>query len=510
MTKSTGEKRFFGNRSIWPQLFLGLLFIIALAIRVFGINEPPLDFHPVKQYRSALTARAYYYENNDSVPTWKKDIARDALQRIGILVPPIMDSIATGVYLVVGAEYLWIPRLTSALAWIVGGMFLYQIALKFTSQEAALFAVAFYLLLPFGVIASRSFQPDPVMVMMLIISLYAIIQYDHLFTKKRLLVAAVTAGIAIFIKPVSLFIIYGAFVALAFHKDGIRKSLLNRDYWVFGLISLTPTLLYYGYGIFGAGFLEQQAEKSFLPQLLLRFDFWDGWLKRVRIVMGFTYFLAGMIGVFMISHRRFRILMLGMWAGYFVMNFVFTYTVSTHDYYHLPLVPVVALSLTSIASAVLSRLDQVVTSWVWRLAVLVILFVALFLSAGTSIQAQRKLPEFEGDIQIAYEIGDLINHSTKTIHLAPYDGKPLMYYGEFSGNFWPYRYDIRDEKLWGIPEMSVEQRLNLLNPDNSAQYFIVTDLQEFEAQQDLKVFLTSQFSKFAENEDYIIFNLRKK
>jgi hypothetical protein len=101
-----------------------------------------------------------------------------------------------------------------------------------------------------------------------------------------------------------------------------------------------------------------------------------------------------------------------------------------------------------------------------------------------------------------------VAHSTRTIVLDPYEGKPLMYYGEFSGEWWPYWYDIRDEKLWGQREMSVEERLNLLSLNNSPECFIITDLVEFEGQEDLQEFLTTRFSILVERDEYLIFDLR--
>lgn len=83
-----------------------------------------------------------------------------------------------------------------------------------------------------------------------------------------------------------------------------------------------------------------------------------------------------------------------------------------------------------------------------------------------------------------------------------------MYHGEFSGEWWPYWYDIRDEQLWGQKEMGVEERFDLLTLDGPSEFFIVTDLAELERQEDLKEFLTSEFSILVERSDYLIYDLR--
>src|SRR3712207_8919063 len=38
-------------------LTLGLLFVAALCLRLYGITQPPIDFFPTRQYHGALLAR---------------------------------------------------------------------------------------------------------------------------------------------------------------------------------------------------------------------------------------------------------------------------------------------------------------------------------------------------------------------------------------------------------------------------------------------------------------------
>jgi len=61
------------------------------------------------------------------------------------------------------ADYLPAPSLI-LLAWLLGGLALYALARRIASADGALVALLYYLFLDFGVIASRSFQPDPLMV----------------------------------------------------------------------------------------------------------------------------------------------------------------------------------------------------------------------------------------------------------------------------------------------------------------------------------------------------------
>src|SRR5215212_4622919 len=41
-------------------LLVGFLFVLAFSLRLYQIDEPPMDFAEVRQYHSALLARGFY------------------------------------------------------------------------------------------------------------------------------------------------------------------------------------------------------------------------------------------------------------------------------------------------------------------------------------------------------------------------------------------------------------------------------------------------------------------
>jgi 4-amino-4-deoxy-L-arabinose transferase-like glycosyltransferase len=508
--KPDQERQFFPDRPIWRWLLLGFLFFCALAVRIYGIDEYPLDFQPVKQYRSALAARAYYYQSIDSIPEWKRQVALANLKELGKLGPPIMERISALLYHLTGGEHLWIPRLLSAFSWLVGGVFLYLIARKVASPDAAIVSIAYYLFNPFGIIASQSFQPDPAMVMMMIISLYTIIRYYESTSLTRLMLSALVSSIAILIKPVSAFFIFGAFIPLTIYKLGLRRTILNTATWIFIIISILPSALYYGYGIFVSGALRGQAQDSFIPSLLLYPYFWQFWFKHIYRVIGFAALVGALLGVLLVPAGRYRVFILGLWMSYVVYGVVFTYHIHTHDYYQLPFIPIVALSLGPLVAMILSHFVQLNARWPRRVIVSGILLLAIFLNIGLYLRERQELPDFGREVQLAAEIGAAVAHSPSTLFLAHHYGRVLQYHGEISGEPWPIRADFRSEKLIGKPELSVEERFDLLSAEYHPEYFIVTEFQEFEAQADLKEYLTVRFPILNETKDYIIFDLRRE
>ena len=94
-----------------------------------------------------------------------------------VIEPPVIDTLVAETYKVFG-EHLWIGRIYSSVFWMIGGIFFFLLARELLSLDEALLALTVYLLLPYGVIASRSFQPDPLMVMLIIIGWWAAVKME--------------------------------------------------------------------------------------------------------------------------------------------------------------------------------------------------------------------------------------------------------------------------------------------------------------------------------------------
>src|SRR5439155_5847180 len=112
----------------------------------------------------------------------------------------------------------------------------------------------------------------------------------------------------------------------------------------------------------------------------------------------------------------------------------------------------------------------------------------------------------EHKVRTQREIGELVNHSTKTIFLSGDYGVPLEYHGLLSGSSWPLQWDVEWERLAGLKSQRAEERFNTWFAKDSPEYFIVEDLREFEQQPDLKEFL-SKFPIVSQSNDYLIFKL---
>jgi hypothetical protein len=499
-------------------VLLALLLLLGLAVRMYRLTAPPLDFHAVRQFRSAVISHWFYIQSLPSPSEWEVEVARLNAASERFLEPPILETLAWAAYRLTGGEHLWLPRLMSSLFWLIGGLFLFLLARRISSEHAALAAVGIYLFLPFGIQASRSFQPDPLMVALLVAALWAVFRYDAKPSPSRLACATALAAAALFAKPPSLFFLYGAFGGLALRRLGFRRAIGSREIYVFGALSLLPVLLYSIYGFFAEDFLRGQAGGRFLPHLLLTLFFWIGWLNKIGQAVGYPLILVALLGAMLAPIGPPRALLLGLWAGYVLYCLFFTWHAPTHSYYHLPLVPVIALSLAPLAA----RVPQ---DRRWR-AVAVAGFVAWGLASVNS--AGALLSNHDGDRQqrTAQEIGELVGHSTRTILLADDDGLPLRYYGKLAGVLWnlraeepqavtaEQRFQMLGLSLVGAvvvreaPGVTAEQQFRTLDDGGSREYFIVTPPNQLRQQPSLRSFLESTFPVLAQTNEYLIFDLR--
>lgn len=59
-SKEANKTRSFLRKPVSRVPIVGFLFVAAFGLRLYQIDEPPMDFVPVRQYHSALLARGFY------------------------------------------------------------------------------------------------------------------------------------------------------------------------------------------------------------------------------------------------------------------------------------------------------------------------------------------------------------------------------------------------------------------------------------------------------------------
>jgi len=536
MATDTGD--LFGQRPLARFVMIATLFAAAFVVRLYRIDQPLLDFHPIRQYRTAILARVYYYQGAESIPQWKKELLASYKERIPLLEPPIGEIVTAWIWRIAGGEYLWLPRIFSCIYWLIGGIFLYLIACRLISPSAAVFSTLFYLFWPYNLFIGRSIQPEAMLVMLYVCSVFLILRYYDRPTVTRLVPAAIAAGCAILIKPYIIFPIYVAFISVGIFKQGLAGFVMSPKSILFVIVSLLPGGAYYGHSLLASNYLARRGGIQFVPNLLLTGQFWKSWLAMIGHTTGIVALITAMAGTFFCLKGVARALLAGLWAGYIVFGIVFNNAIHTHDYYQVPLIPVVYIGLGPIAVLLTSHLRRLSILWCRGLAgigilVLVILGVmALKIRPDQFFNMDPRLKDnleivcnfigvnphtvkrinadFTSEAKTAEQIGEFVKHSTKTMLLAGGHVRALMYHGWFSSVPWPSEYDLRTDKLMGGRQITALERFNSKYARHSPQYFIVADLEDFARQKDLKQLLTTRFAVIAESNTYLIFDLTEE
>lgn len=490
----------FGENSVWLKVCLVVMFLLAALIRRDEIRAPG---HLIeREYNSAIFARAFYMDGNDKVEQWQKDIAFAARDQLPLLEPPLTEYLVSWMYRIAGREELSYARYLTSLFWLVGGIFLYKTVRALASVDAALIALGYYLFVPWGIIISRSFQPDSLMMMMFMLSLYIIVRYFQQPSWRSLILAGVITGIALLLRPLVLFSIFGAFTAMAIYKSGKWYQVFNKQFIVFIFLSLIFPLVFYGYGIYIAGFLQGQADLSFRPYLLPRLEFWLGWFDNGAQVVGHAFLILAILGFFLLCDNLTRYLVAGLAAGYFVFGLFFTFHVHTHPYYHIQLFPLIGICVAPILVTIANMLKRT-TSRYWWVPVSAVLLFAVYFSARAA-RNTLYTAVFE-DPNLARDIGEVVDHSPRTVFVAYHYGLPLEYYGEFAGAPWPVSIDDPFYRRPDARELTVQERLAGLG--FVPEHFVITNFSLYNRMhQDLQEYLTSNCSLFKQTDAYLIYS----
>ena len=342
-------------------------------------------------------------------------------------------------------------------------------------------------------------------------------------------------------------------MSLSIYRHGLRKSIINRDVLIFSLLSIAPPAVYYISDLLtDANLIRNHSEGSFVPHLLLEPYFWRDWLSILGQVFGYIPLLCAAAGIFMFNERMPKFMLTGLWISYILFGMMFTFHIHTHDYYQMQFIPVVALSLGPPGARLINSIPLLFKSKKIAIAVAaVILASALFIGLSVrrngiqeyknNIKAIGSLiginpqcynfltKDYKREVKAAEEIGEIVGHSINTVFLTPDYGRSLAYHGELAGLPWPVSSSLKNRIERKIPIPDKEELFNphylLIRTYKSAlfdkstpaggyiqykpDYFIITALEEFEKQLDLKDFLYENFPVFAQSEDYLIFDLRK-
>lgn len=488
------------RRWLWT-LVVALTLLAGFALRLYDLTDLPLDFAPTRQLFSALKARAMYYQALPNVDEAKRELAI-RLGGVGNFEPPIMETLVSRTWLLTG-EHLWVARVYSSLFWVLGGAALFLLIRELTSSWPALIGLLLYLFAPFGVVASRSFQPDPLMTALFVFAVWALFRWQNTHAWKWAVLLGLFGGAALLVKNVIVFMLGGAATGVVLAHLGLKRAVRDPQVWTMGGLFLLPTLFYALSGSL-SGSLAGYFTLQFFPELWIDPAFYFRWEYVISYVTGFGVSLLAALGVFLAEPQRQRPLLAGLWIGYLLYGLVFAYAFYTHYYYQLPLLPLVAVSLSVGLQLFFERFFERAPGLFPRLVL-----IGLILG-GTAWQAWAARNQLAADYrhEAAFwaEIGDRLGHTASVACLTHDYGYRLAYWGWQSCTPWYTSADIAVRYQAGL---EIDYLAKFQEDTAGKQYFLVTLMGEFENQPLIKNLLYENYPIYAETDEYIIFDLQQ-
>ena len=509
-----------------PAIAAVVLLLLGIGLRFFDLTDEPIDFHPTRQLRGAIVARGIYY---DLLPNAEESIRQQAesfRRSTGQYEPPILESLVAITYLLIGREAFWIARIYNTLFWTIGGIALFFLARLISSASipkcllqgtqtigmiSASLALVYYLVLPFSVQASRSFQPDPGMVVWVLCASLGYYQWSTQERWKWAILAGVASGLAILTKAVAFYPIFSTLLAVLvyklIHRENAKISELfiniirNRQLWVIVILAITPVVL----SSLGK---QSRAEEYFstwtiaLSHLLLQPRFYLRWINLAQELLSPLALLIAFIGILLARGRNLALL-LGLWTGYFIYGLTLPYQMDTHSYYHLQLVPLSAISMSPVFGRIVAQIyySRPLVRVVASLGTIVII---LFMSWQAIIPLYQE--DYRGEPAYWREIASYLPSDSKTIALTQDYGFRLMYYGWRKVTLWPNRGEI---KLSVLRNSAKDFDEYFAKKTSDKGYFLITAFRQFDDQPELKSILNENYPIKIQGQGYIVFDLQQ-
>jgi 4-amino-4-deoxy-L-arabinose transferase-like glycosyltransferase len=519
-------------------LLAGLLLALGLSLRLFDLTDEPIDFHPTRQLRGAIIARGMYYEMQPNANPVTRDQAMSFWASTGQYEPSILERSVAISDLVLGKEIPWLARLYNSIFWVLGGAALWDLArrmAKYALREhsettsdlivyaSALIALGYYLVLPFSVQASRAFQPDPGMTVWIILAAYAAYRWsdaasrmpDH-GTWKWTLFSGVCSGMAVLTKAVAFYPIAGILILITIHTFRERyratqkgfffslgRLMLSPQIWCMAILTLLPTGIYY---LTRGGRVSEYFSSWTLALLhmLLEPLTYLRWANLVQELVNPFALVLALAGILLARGRNLALLA-GMWLGYIAYGLFLPYQMTSHSYYHLQLIPFVALSLVPVAQTIIKWLVSGAHQRmkVWQ-ALAAIIVSGLFLFSTWQALIPLYSQDYRNEPAYWEQIASYLPANGKILALTQDYGYRLMYYGWRKVVLWPNRGEIKLSILRGSNKEFEEFFKKRID---GKSYFLITAFGQYEDQPALKQMLADNFPILAQGSGYLIFDL---
>jgi hypothetical protein len=234
-----------------------------------------------------------------------------------------------------------------------------------------------------------------------------------------------------------------------------------------------------------------------LIKLISSTDFYTKWLAFLGQLFGLTMIFLSIAGTFLATPRL-RWLLISLWMGYVLYGLTLPFQMYTHSYYHIQLIPIVALGLAAALNPLLESAagrGGVGRAGFIAVIVAVVGFQAWVARSVLAAESYRHEPAFW------QQVGEALPADAKVIGLTQDYGFRLMFYGWRKVALWPYSTELAEVRSGKV---DFSDRFNELTLGRD--YFLVTAFGQLDKQPSLKKLLDAYPIAF-KGEGYVLYDL---
>ncbi len=421
---------------------------MAVVVRLIGIGQPFIDPWSWRQSDVAAITRNFL-ENGFHFGWPQIDWAGDASGYVGTEFP-ILPFFAALCYRITGVQE-WIGRIQGVIFFAAALPFFCLLVRRIFGEIAAVWATFFYAFAPLSIVTSRVFMPDIPSLSLALAGMYFFLVWVEENNGRSLVASTVLVSIALLIKLPTAVI--GVPLLYLLWKR-FRWSFLARwELWLFGLITLVPSAIWYWHA--------HRIAETFYPyhffggggfRIMNAAWYWKIAEETVRSSLTPVLFAVAAVGAFVAPRGKYSRIF--HWGLATVVVFIFFVGWGNrHQWYQLPLVPIAAVFAGCACQWLASRFGS-------HRVILAVASVLVVTGFGIS-SYQNALPFYRPAAAGLRNLGLELKEATTSnaLIIAADDGDPTVFY-------------YAHRKGWHFLEDGIYQG----NPLDSAQ--LIADLEK--------------------------------
>src|SRR3989344_402495 len=494
---------------------LAFLLIIGFGflIRVWKLDIPLLEFYPTRQVQTAEITQNLLKDN--------LNILYPRVDYFGpeksyyLIEFPGYNSIVAIVHLILGGVNDANGRIVSVLSYLLATIFLYLFTKKIFDEEVGLLTAFFFTISPLNVLVSRSFQPEEMMIAASVGSLLYLQQWATSNRNFFLIVSALFFAWAVLLKITALVFLFLPFFYIISIKRG---GLFKKTILFFFAIGLLPSLLWYFHAYSVSSKLTLSSLPGFDiflwfgPKLLLDPKYFSTMFgvefNTVILPAGLLLFLIGLLS----KIKSGQFIVYWWLAGVALYFAIFNKHSMTHEYYHMPFLPIASIFMALGFSNILTSLKGIILSKT-LIAILLLILITIMSLPETSSRAYKPIGRFSDVVNAGVAIQRIAGENDLIVGIMD-RGPTAVYYANRVG--WHFGLDREEQKKEFTFYTGEEQDLTSAEEDlenyikKGAKFLVLATSEEFKKNENFQKYVYNNFELIDRGDKYLIFSLVRK